>query len=216
MRALMFALAAGTALMSPIAAQAGVSFGLGDNGVPGTPATVNLNSTLGSVGIFTGGAVYQNSVPSEAARPANSTGNFYSVAPSATTTTPQSSSPGTLTFTTNINYVSFLWGSPDQYNTLTVTTNLNNTIVVTPGSGLGSIITPSSGDQAAAPQVYFQTTSAGEFFKTFTYSSTQNAFETGNYRVAAVPGPLAGAGLIPLLGLAGAMVARRRREKLAA
>ena len=35
-------------------------------------------------------------------------------------------------------------------------------------------------------------------------------------QAAAVPGPLAGAGLMPLLGLAGAMFARRRREKLAA
>ena len=33
---------------------------------------------------------------------------------------PQAGQPATLTFTTPISFVSFLWGSPDLYNMLTV------------------------------------------------------------------------------------------------
>ena len=47
----------------------------------------------------------------------------------------------------------------------------------------------------------------------YTYDSTGLAATIAN---RAVPGPIAGAGLVSLLGLAGATVARRRREKRAA
>ena len=49
-------------------------------------------------------------------------------------------------------------------------------------------------------------------------TNTPAAFVTSGTvtRGAAVPGPLAGAGLIPLLGFAGAWFARRRHQKLAA
>ncbi len=69
-----------------------------------------------------------------AARPAGSTGDYLSVDPPGDQPTTE-----TLTFGAGPSYLGFLWGSPDEYNSSTVTTNLasydfTGTLIIDPAN----------------------------------------------------------------------------------
>ncbi|OKO86838.1 hypothetical protein AC630_01975 [Bradyrhizobium sp. AS23.2] len=146
-----------------------------------TILSLNLNNT-GITGVATqsGGAVYNTTHPGYAAMPEPDTvGNFLAAGPS-------NNGDATLSFINPLSYLSFLWGSPDSYNLLTITTSLGHTYTYTPSQ---AGVNPINGDQQYAQYIQFHT-SGGEYITSATFGSgSTNAFEVSNFTVAAVPEP---------------------------
>jgi hypothetical protein len=104
-----------------------------------------------------------------------------------------------MTFGAPTSFVSFLWGSPDNYNTLTVDTNLGSYNFQS-SNLLGLVY---NGDQSFASYVGF-TADAGEFINSLSFHSTSNAFEVANFSVTApVPEPETYALMLAGLGVVG-------------
>lgn len=147
----------------------------------GTGTFLSLTSSGlsgGSVATLAGGTVYASDQPF-ADIPSGGVfgGTFLGSGPT-------SGDPAVLTFNTPISYLSFLWGSPDTYNSLSITssTGTYNFDV----ASLGFPVT--NGDQTFSQYVQF-TTAPGENILSarFDNSPNQDAFETANFSVAAVP-----------------------------
>jgi len=115
----------------------------------------------------------------------------------------------TLTFGAGVDFFSFLWGSPDDYNLLTVFTTTGSQSYT--ASALG--ISPVAGDQGQGAYVYFTPTDAGATFVKAVFSSqSANAFEIANVGITApVPEPQTYAMMLAGLGVMG-FLARRRRK----
>ena len=136
-------------------------------------------------------------------------GNFLAAGPS-------SGSPATLTFTAPVKDVSFLWGSPDLYDLLTVTTTAGTqTYVADPSLANAAAASP------ASPRLWATRTSRStcEFVAQgdssilslrFDNAPSIDAFESSNYRVTLIPEPETYALMLAGLGVVG-LVARRRR-----
>lgn len=171
--------------------------------VPGGSG-VTVYSTAGAT--FTGGALYNlanSPIDSITARPVGSVSNFWSVGNSPAIQT----GPGLLTLTTAVQYIGFLWGSPDNYNTVSF---YNGDTLL--GSFTGPA--PGNGDQSASS--YFNAyAGAGEQITSVKFASTLNALETDNfaYSVTAVPEPESYAMMLAGLGLMGAIARRRSQSK---
>ncbi len=115
----------------------------------------------------------------------------------------QAGSEGIFSFTTAQSSVSFLWGSPDTYNTLSFYDANNNLIdSVTPdASGVWDPVGLSSKYVTIVPTAVFY--SIG-------FSSSQNSFEFANVTTTPVPLPAAGLLLVGALGGLGVMSRKRR------
>ncbi len=100
---------------------------------------------------------------------------------------------------------SFVWGSPDTYNTLEFLLggSVVDTVVF---SGLENIDPASFGLNSALATF---TDITGDLFDAIRFSSSTNAFEFANLEVA--PVPLPAAGLMLLAGLGGFAAVRRRK-----
>ena len=127
--------------------------------------------------------------------------------------------PSIVSFNVFVNYVSFLWGSPDLYNRLTVTTNTGAAQVFVAGADIagatGLNLGNQSGSQAFSQYVSFQSVLPGTAITSLIFSNdpvNRDAFEATNFSVGTtrVPEPsniaLVAAGLAAL-----AMVSRRRK-----
>lgn len=162
-------------------------------------------------GISGGAIVGPGTSPGSFAQPLGSTGKYYSVGPST-------SSPGTLTFAnpTGINWIDFIWGSVDTYNTLRVLRGDGSVIATI----LGSALPPANGNQAAAnsnPIVRLTFSGQDAFdFRKLELSSTENAFEVDNFRINAIPEPSTWALFILGFGALGFAMRRRSGEIRAA
>jgi hypothetical protein len=160
----------------------------------------------GTVATLAGGTVYTADQPF-ADIPAGVIfgGDFLAAGPIAGT-------PATLTFTgAGVDYISFLWGSPDTYNRLTVT----STGGVTQSFDVGTLgFMSTSGDQSVSEYVQFAT-SAGVHITALTFFNTpeKDAFESANFSVTTppIPEPSTYALLLAGIGAIG-FVARRRRS----
>jgi len=132
----------------------------------------------GAVATLTGGTVYTSDQPfADIPSGGVSGGTFLAAGPT-------SGQPAVLTFRTPINYLSFLWGSPDTYNTLEITST-TGTYDFTVNS-LGFAVT--NGNQSFSQYVQFATNPGETILSaSFANSPAQDAFETANFSVAAVP-----------------------------
>lgn len=160
----------------------------------------------GATATLLGGTIYNSDQPfADIPKGGVYQGNFLAAGPS-------SGPVATLTFTTAINYLSFLWGSPDTYNDLKITSTTGTYAFTAPGLGFSV----SNGDQTFSQYVQF-TTGIGETILSakFTNNPAINAFEVANFSVAsAVPEPSTWAMMIcGFLGVG--FMASRRRNKLA-
>ena len=119
----------------------------------------------------------------------------------------------TLTFTgAGVSYITFLWGSPDLFNTLTVNSSGAgpNSQIFTAAS-LGFPVT--NGDQSFNQSVQF-TGLGGSLITSLVFNSTQSSFEVARFSTTAVPEPETYAMMLAGLGLMG-FVARRRKSNAA-
>jgi PEP-CTERM motif len=158
----------------------------------------------GAVASLTGGTVY-NADHYFADMPSGTVfeGTFLAAGPT-------SGAPATLTFAgLGVDYISFLWGSPDTYNVLTVTSTGGVTQTFTAAS-LGFSVT--NGDQSFSQYVQFTGSDASKIVSlSFDNSPTIDAFETANYTVTPVPEPQTYALLLAGLGAIG-FISRRRKS----
>lgn len=119
---------------------------------------------------------------------------------------PTVSQPATLTFNAAVTQFSFLWGSPDWYNQLYITTNAGTQLFT--AGGLGFSVT--NGNQQFSQYVQFSAAPGSFITKVaFTNNPVSNAFEVSNFSVVPEPSSVAllGAGLA-LFGL----VSVRRKQ----
>lgn len=181
------------------AADASVTGSLGGNGGPLlslTPAGLNG----GTVATLAGGTIYTNEMPF-ADIPKGTVTEFLAVGL-------QAGQPATLTFTSPLTFVSFLWGSPDLYNMLTVNSTGSSQLFT--ASSLGFAVT--DGNQSFSQYVQF-VAAPGSFITSlfFTNAPAQDAFEVANFSITPIPEAPSLALLVVGLGAIG-VVARRRNS----
>lgn len=179
------------------AAQATVIAGLGNNG--------SSFVTIDSLGTRSGGTLYTADQPfADIPKGGILNDQFLAVGKTA-------GSPSTITFATALNYLSFLWGSPDTYNLLTLTTNQGNTFTYT-AQGLGFAVT--DGSQAFSQYVQFHAAD-GELITSAKFDATplRDAFEVANFSTG-LPEPATWALMIMGIGFTGAALRRRQQVSL--
>jgi hypothetical protein len=190
------------ALLASTAAQAQIAGSLGNNGGPFTSlSAAGLGG--GAVATLTGGTVYTADQPFADIPAGGIFGNTFLAAG------PTSGTTATLNFASGYNYVSFLWGSPDTYNTLTVTSSLGD-VQTFSAAGLGFAVT--NGNQAFSQYVQFSTLTAGEYISSLTFTNipSVDAFEAANFRVTGVPEASTWAMMLLGVGAVGGAMRRRR------
>ena len=121
---------------------------------------------------------------------------------------PSSGTSATLTFANEgVDYISFLWGSPDLYNQLTVTSTGGVSQTFT-AAGLGFSVT--NGDQSFSQYVQFAGSDSNKITSlSFTNAPGIDAFESANFTVTPVPEPQTYALLLAGLCAVGFMSRRK-------
>ncbi len=171
----------------------------GNNGNYLSLSSAGLNG--GSVATLAGGTVYTSDQPF-ADIPAGFVheGKFLAAGPTA-------GEPAVLSFNTSVNYLSFLWGSPDTYNQLKITSTEGVYDFTAQGLGFPS----TSGDQNVSQYVKFNALGANERITSVAFSNNPsiNAFESANFSISPVPEPATWGMMIAGFGLAGGAMRRR-------
>jgi hypothetical protein len=160
----------------------------------------------GTVATLSGGTVYTADQPFADVPGADIAGRAFLAAG------PTSGTTATLNFTAPVTYASFLWGSPDVYNVLTVLTDQNSYSFTT--ATLNFAVR--DGNQAFSQYVQFAAT-AGETIRSLTFTNVPSvdAFEVANFTVTAVPEPATWGMMLLGFGMvAGAARYRRRDTKV--
>lgn len=202
-------LVAAAIALASFASSAQVTTGLGSLGS-------TFLSLAGGTGAnqVNGGAIYsqtQSPGPGVAIRPTNASspvintvGNWGAVAGTGNTNN-GGGVTATLNFASGISAVSFLWGSPDVYNSIIVNTNGGSKTFTAAQLGLSP-----TGSGSEASYVNFKVAGTASAITSLTFVSSQAAFEFSN--VAAVPEPGTYAMLLSGLMAVGFVVRRRRAQ----
>jgi hypothetical protein len=195
------ALAAAVALATIQAHALSTTVTAGPTSTESGAVTIDFDSAPPAGWSYSGGALFTTSIGGITAVPPGSTGNFWSVGPSG-----DQDGPGVVTLVGGASYYGFLWGSPDGYNTVSFYDGA--TLL---GSFTGAAVyPPANGDQSIG-RFFNAFAGAGETITRIEFASSQNAFETDNHAVIAVPEPETYALMLAGLGVVG-FVARRRAQ----
>ena len=202
MRMMKLALAATALCALPSVANAAVIGSVGGGTGPfATLTSAGLNG--GAVATLTGGKVYTSDQPfADIPKGGISGGTFLAAGPLA-------GQPALLTFAAPIAYLSFLWGSPDTYNIVTLVSSAQ-TYTFTAQS-LGFAVT--NGDQSISQYAQF-VASAGETIQSVSFSNSpaKDAFEVANFTVTAVPEASTWAMMLVGFGMVASAARYRRRS----
>jgi len=181
-----------------------------------TPATTPVTIPAGTTPPGPGGIITIGTFGNLFARPFGGSGNYYAVGPSTAT-------PGTVLFgLPGIGQISFIWGSIDQYNSLTFTDAAGNPLGAAytfTGSYIASLIPGlANGNRTSAntnPLVTFVFGGSDiGLIGGMQLTSQQNAFEIDNIGViSGVPEPSTWAMMLLGFGAVGLAVRRRRSSK---
>jgi hypothetical protein len=202
MRKLVLMALASSALFASTA-QAQVTGSIGTNASPFLElSSAGLNG--GTVASLSGGAVRTSDQPFADIPKGGVFGDDFLAAG------PDNNGNATLTFNVPVSYLSFLWGSPDTYNVLTINSTVGPAQIFT-AAMLGL---PGDGNQNFSQYVQFASI-GGSLITSAVFSNNpqNNAFETANFRVQqAVPEPATWAMMLMGFGAMGVSLRRRRRE----
>ena len=210
-------LLASVALAASLGAQAQVTGGLGALGNDffglSAPQTCTIGSpctmtATGVTGTIVGGTILASDQPfADIPKGGVVGGLFLSAGPTTT-------EPSSVSFSAGLKDISFLWGSPDLYNKLTVVTTAGN--VFFDVTSLGFSVT--NGDQSFSQYVNF-VADAGVSITglLFTNNPSIDAFEVANFnhsagQIVTVPEPETYALMLAGLGAVGFIGRRRRRQ----
>ena len=170
-----------------------------------TLSGTGLSNGGSSVATLSGGTVYMGDRPF-ADQPAGSIfgGTFLAAGPTSGNT-------ATLTFSVATSFLSFLWGSPDLYNSLVINSTTGGVAGNQTFTAAGLGFPSTNGSQATSQYVRFQGV-AGTTINSvsFTNVPSTDAFESANFSIAAVPEPATWA--LMLVGFGGVGFAMRRRK----
>lgn len=178
---------------------------------PGTPVYSGPTPTYDfetPTPAYTGGAVRNTSPAGVSAKPFGSTGNYATSGPTDGIGVLSLSSFG------DIDWISFIWGSIDAYNTLDVLDAGGGLLASFTGA---TVIAAANGDQSdpATNRLVKLTFSGAERTSVdrLVFRSTQNAFEFDNVAVGAVPEPATWMMLLLGFGLIGGAMRSRKPQK---
>ncbi len=191
-----------------LAANAGVTGGVAANQNPSSFIALSDFDVGGNVdggALYTANALPNAAIPTNTAPPKNTVGTWLAAGPGNSN---NDGGDAIVSFGAGTSFVSFLWGSPDTYNKLTVKTTGGGSFDFTSASFPTVVF---NGDQTFASYVGF-TGTGGALITSLTFSSPQlNAFEASNFSVTTpVPEPETYALLLAGLGVVGFMARRRK------
>lgn len=203
------------AIAAPASAAVSVSSAAWDGSYTG-PFTYDFDSPAGTPAGWANN-VFTTNDANNRAQPLGSVGGYAAVGTNVQAGQPN---PNTIDLTalgiSNIGSISFLWGSIDSYNVLTLLDRDGNSMGVFGGD---DIIDPANGNQTdpAKNRVVtfrFDGADASKIGGLQFFSDNQNAFEIDSVKVAAVPEPATWAMMIGGFGLIGLSMRRRTRNRV--
>lgn len=199
----------GAAALATVATSANAAVTLtaanGADPYAGLPVTYDFDTTIPT---YLGGSVVTGSVEGQYAQPVGSTGDYYAVRTIDT--------PGFIDLSSfdGIASLSFIWGSIDPYNTLSVIGKDSTVLGTWTGTDVVAWAAGNQVDLDQNPLVTLTFTGVDQGnVGGLEFVTTQNAFEIDNIAIQAVPEP--GTWLMMLLGfglLGGVMRAGKKQE----
>lgn len=200
-------LMAGAAVLTVMAAPANAAVvgTLSGSAAPNllTLSSTGLSSGATQVASLSGGTVYTSDQPFADIPQGSIFGNTFLAAG------PTSGNVATLSLLVSTNFLSFLWGSPDLYNTLTVSSTTAG--VTTSQLFTAATLGIATGPGSASRYVQFSGV-PGTTINSVSFNNVPavDAFESANFSLSAVPEPATWA--MMLIGFGGIGFAMRRRK----